>query len=153
MISQSVEISRPPSAVWDVVTDLEGYPLWNPKVVSVERLTFGTLLSQGDHYRLGYFMSGKRRQTSSEIIECVAPTRLSLRHMFQEGAPNRYIDECYELHSSPAGTLLSQRIDLRNSGIPWLFRMIITALGRWGHSVEKNYLLSLKERVEHPRHL
>ncbi|MFC8451049.1 SRPBCC domain-containing protein [Kitasatospora sp. NPDC057223] len=35
---RSVELHRPPEAVWDAITDIDRYPLWRPGLTRVERL-------------------------------------------------------------------------------------------------------------------
>ena len=65
------DIDAPPAAVWDVLTDVEAYPEWNPHVVATD----GTLAA-GERLRLTVRTDGRERTIPVRVTAFDPPNRL-----------------------------------------------------------------------------
>ncbi|MFE2727394.1 SRPBCC domain-containing protein [Kitasatospora sp. NPDC059327] len=65
-----LELSQPPGAVWDVLTDIDLYPAWRPGLSHVERLPAGV----GGRPRWREY--GRHGHATFEVVESEAPHRL-----------------------------------------------------------------------------
>ena len=146
MLKDSIVIERDPDAVWVVLTDPSQLPRWNPKVIAVEPRSPGSF-RKGYRYRVTYRMSGENA-VMQEVDVFEPPARLEIRVTGGRMPANGVVHERYTLRRLPAGTEVVQLIDMRQSGIPWLWRVIMAVLQRIGRPTGKRYLENLKSLVE-----
>jgi uncharacterized protein YndB with AHSA1/START domain len=147
ILSDSVEIRRPPSDVWAYVEDPEKVRLWNPKVWDVELLSWGHR-DRGYRYTITYEMRGKTSVCAAEIVEYVAPSRFAVRLTGGGLPPGGFIEERYRLEAIPEGTRLHQTIHVHDARIGRLASLAIRLLSRFGRPAATPYLVNLKRLVE-----
>ena len=123
--------------------------LWNPKLQSVSPISWGER-SVGYRYRVTYVMSRKANEFLAEITEYRKPEKLAIRLTQESSWKGSSVSEIYELSRRDEGTLLEQRIEINNSGINLLFRLLIAFIYRFGAPTGKRYLAGLKELIERP---
>ncbi|WP_371482775.1 SRPBCC family protein [Kitasatospora sp. NBC_00315] len=68
-VRRSLELRRPPEAVWDVLTDIERFPHWRPGVTRVERLP-------DEAGRLCWREYGRHGDAAYELVDATPPLRL-----------------------------------------------------------------------------
>jgi hypothetical protein len=71
----TVTLPDPPEKVWEVITDVDGYPMWRPGVRSVKRHDDGTWQEYDG-----------RQLTTFEVVESTPPHRLVTR-IAESGLP------------------------------------------------------------------
>jgi uncharacterized protein YndB with AHSA1/START domain len=98
-VEESIEIARPPEAVWELVSDPANDPPWCPKVKSVESADrrHWTVLHKPVRLRSPF-------ELSLEQLEVEPPNRLTLR---QEDEASVFHVE-YRLEPSAIGTRFTQ---------------------------------------------
>ena len=67
-ISASIEIDAPPELVWEILTDFDRYPEWNPFTVAV-----ATDFEMGAAVRMKVALLGRRTQRQTEYITTLVP--------------------------------------------------------------------------------
>lgn len=70
-IHTAIDIDAPPEAVWEVLTDTDAYPEWNPHVVR-----FGGTLAVGERATVTVRQSGRENSIGVRVTECDRPHRL-----------------------------------------------------------------------------
>lgn len=146
-VRERVKIAAPPSHVWTWIAEPERMMLWNDKLVSHSRSSHGEL-RVGETYWATLEMAGKTKQFEVTVEEVVPGRRIVLRHREPDVKERREVRETLELSSSGSGTSVVRIIDLRRSGIPLFWRIVI-ALIQWGGKPKgKPILEALRERVE-----
>jgi Polyketide cyclase / dehydrase and lipid transport len=133
--------------IWPLIADPVRMADWNPKVVSVDRDSPRTL-RPGERFRLLYRMGGRHRASNAEVIECLEPRELVIRHHCVWKSIDRYADERYSLRSSPDTTHLTQEIDITGSGVPFPLQVLAWLIHRVGEPIGKPHLATLKELAE-----
>ena len=147
ILRDSIQINRPPEAVWRVLEDPERMSSWNPNVRAVTPISWGGR-TRGFRYQITYALSGRKNELSAEIEEYQEPVRLVI-HLTGGNLPrNGYFREVYDLSKNPTGTLLTQTIQIHHSGINPFFRWVIWLLHRFGWPTGMTYLAALKDLVE-----
>jgi uncharacterized protein YndB with AHSA1/START domain len=149
ILKDSIRIESPPEKVWTFIEDPERMKLWNPKLQSVSPISWGER-SIGYRFRVTYVMSRKANEFLAEITEYRKPEKLAIRLTQESSWKGSSVSEIYELSRRDEGTLLEQRIEINNSGINLLFRLLIAFIYRFGAPTGKRYLAGLKELIERP---
>ena len=143
-LKDRVDIHRPPEQVWQVIENPETMKLWNPNVKDVMLHNWGAR-AQGFRYRITYALSGKPSELDAEILEYHPPVRLVIKLTGGRFSGNDYVYEIYELVPMDGGTRLDQTIEIHDSGIPLLFRILIWFVRHFGKPTRKSYLFGVKE--------
>jgi len=146
-LRKSVWIKAPPERVWRYLDDPELMKLWNPKIRKVAAVSWGQRC-KGFRYRLTYVMGGKESEVSAEIEEYRPPAKLVIRLTGGRLPPAGYAHEIYDISKEKGGTALTQTIQLHNSGINLLFRLVIAFVYRFGKPTGMPYLTQLKNLAE-----
>ena len=68
-IRTSIEIEASPSAVWEVLTDFDAYPDWNPFVRSI-----AGELTEGERLDVSLGASGKKPMSFTPVVTVVVPS-------------------------------------------------------------------------------
>ena len=125
--SQEIEIAGPPEIVWDVLTDFEQWPQWNPDVKS---MSFAGPVAPGSEFK---WKAGPGTIVST--LEAVEP----LRRISWRGR-TMSIKAMHEWHLEPrAGGTLVQTEETFSGLLARLFR----------GSLQKTLDKSLREGLEH----
>jgi len=93
-------------------------------------------------------LGNRKNDFLAEIVEYQRPSKLVIRLTEGNLAQDGYIREVYELLGNENGTLLKQRIEIRNVEINILLKLLMLLIHRIGTPVEKKYLVRLKELAE-----
>jgi hypothetical protein len=115
----TIDIAAPPQRVWQVLSDLAGYPEWNPFIVAASgRLAAGERLI----LRMRPVDGGERtlRPTVAEVR-----TGALLRWRGRLGAPGLLdVDHRFLLEAVPGGTRLVQEEDFGGLLVPFVARTL-----------------------------
>lgn len=135
-VEESIEIARPPDAVWDFVVDPTQDPRWCPKVQRVDPA--GERRWRVIHKPVPF---RPPMELTLEQREIDRPVRLALR---QEDEASVF-DVEYRLEPAPTGTRLTQASDFEWKKLPGFLH------GTFAHGVRRDIrgqLKSLKRLVE-----
>ncbi len=146
-MSESVKISASLDEIWPFVADPVGQATWNDKIVEVDR-TSDLPVTLGEHFKITYRMSGKDRKSNVEVIACSPPCEVHFRHQYEWKSRRSFVEERYTLQQVGDQVKVTQQIDMAASGIPWIFRVLIWLISRFGKSVDQSSMGKLKEVVE-----
>ena len=146
-LRERIHIQAPPNRIWPLIADPTRMADWNPKIVSVDRSAPQTL-RLGQRFQVVYRMSGRDRASDAEVIDCLEPRELVIRHHYVWKSADRYADERYHLAPSPGTTRLTQEIDMTGSGVPLWLQVLAWLIHRVGEPVGKPYLATLRELAE-----
>jgi len=135
-VEESIEVGRPPEAVWDVVSDPSNDPRWCPKVRSVT--------ADGPHRWTVVHRPVPLRPPLAltlERVEAEPPSRLRLR---EEDETAVFAVE-YRLEPTATGTRFTQTSDFEWKRLPrWLQRLFARGVRR----DVRAQLRALKDEVE-----
>jgi uncharacterized protein YndB with AHSA1/START domain len=148
-IIESIFIDRPPASVWTFLIDPQNMPHWNPKVKRVSPSSYNSP-GPGYCYAITYQMreTARASEFKAEFAQFQPPARLAIRLTGTFEPRDRVIDEIYELTPQGSGTILTQTVQIGNSGINFFFRFLIWAIRRFGKPVGPRYLEGLKNIIE-----
>lgn len=146
-LRESIDIAAEPIAVWPLVSDPVRMAEWNPKIVAVDRAS-NQPVRVGERYSMIYTMSGREQTSDVEVVAAQPPVTVTFRNYATPATRPGFVDESYDLTFRGSSTRVVQTIDLRRSGIPWLFRVLMWLIHRYGWSNEASYLERLKRAVE-----
>lgn len=147
ILRKTVSIAARVDEIWPLVADPSQHTKWNPKVVSVSRQSSGAA-NLGETFQITYQMSGSDRESQVEVIECQWQKRIVFRHRRTWKSKEHIVKEAYELVPSSSAVEIIQSLDMSNTGIPWVVRVIIAFIYRFGWSPEISYLNRLKDLAE-----
>jgi uncharacterized protein YndB with AHSA1/START domain len=147
ILRDTVQIKSPPERVWRFIEDPKQMECWNPKIQKVTAISWGER-HKGFRYRVTYVLGNRRNDFLAEIVEYEKPTKLAINLTEGNLAQDGYIREVYELLGSESGTLLKQRIEIRNVEIHILLKLLMLVIHHIGMPVGKKYLVRLKELAE-----
>lgn len=145
---ETVLIHATPEAIWPYVANPVLMSAWNPKIVSVNRMSEEPV-RLGEQYVAIYAMGGKEREARVEVVACEPAGMLTLRHRTAD-APQGHVDVTYILRAKGTGTQVEERIDMGSSGLPWIMRALMWFIQRFGTPAGegKPYLERLKDAAE-----
>jgi hypothetical protein len=148
-IEDSIFIRRSAGTIWKFLENPENMLLWNPKVKRVSPSSFDTPI-QGYCYAITYQMRerAKALEFSAEFVHFESPIKLIIRLTGPSSPRAMVIEEMYQLAEQDGGTVLTQVIQIGNSGINVFFRFLIWIIQQFGKPVGKRYLETLRDIVE-----
>ncbi|MGY1669324.1 SRPBCC family protein [Geodermatophilus sp. SYSU D00710] len=114
-LSADVDIEATPQQVWDVLTDLAGYPAWNPFIVRAEGA-----VAPGERLTLRMQPAGGRAVTlRPRLVEVDVARRLRWRGRL--GVPGLMdAEHTFTLEPRGSGTRLVQQEDFSGVLVPFL---------------------------------
>jgi hypothetical protein len=116
VLKDTVLIPRSPGDVWPFIRSQWARKEWDPKILALVPVSGGGP-SAGFQCRIRFKSSSLEGNFLTEIMEFHEPERI-LFHLSGGRLPVRgFVQEIYELKEFNGGTLVSYRLDLRNSGI------------------------------------
>jgi hypothetical protein len=119
VIEHTVDIAAPPQAVWDVLTDVNAYPEWNP-FLSIDR----TPAAVGERLRITV-RPGRRTMTFRPTVTVFEPGR-EISWLGRFLAPG-IVDGAHTLAVEPlpdGGTRFRQREVFRGVVVPFMSSML-----------------------------
>jgi hypothetical protein len=138
-IRTSIEIAASPTDVWDVLTDFDAYPEWNPFVRSIS----GTL-SKGEQLEVSLGASGKKAMGFTPVVTSVQPGEAFawLGHLGVKGVFDGHHQ--FQLSASDTGTRFDHFEQFTGALSPILLGAIGSTTARGFNEMNQ----ALKERVE-----
>jgi hypothetical protein len=138
-IRTSTEIAAPPGAVWEVLTDFDAYPEWNPFVRSIA----GTL-AEGERLEVSLGASGKKPMGFAPVVTSLVPGEefAWLGHLGVKGVFDGH--HHFQLSASETGTRLEHFEQFSGALSPILLAAIGATTARGFDEMNQ----ALKERVE-----
>lgn len=135
-----ISIDAPPERVWDLLTDQEGLPAWNPFI----REMTGDL-TQGERIRVSLQQPGRKAMTFRPRLLRVSPGR-ELRWLGHMGVPGLFDGEhIFEiLPGEGGGVRFVQRERFSGLLVPVLWRMLDRETREGFHGMNE----ALKARAE-----
>jgi uncharacterized protein YndB with AHSA1/START domain len=146
-IHESIIIAADADAVWPLIADPVRQADWNGRIVSVDRNRSGPA-GQGDRFDMIFRMSGRDRKCRVDVIECDRPNRIAFRYSMTFKDIERIMEVSFDITSQPGGVRVDQ-IDQFTKGIPWLARVVMWLVNRFGWQAEEPHLGRLKKLAEH----
>jgi len=142
-------INLPAQAVWAFLENPANMPLWNPKVKRVSTMS-SDAPKLGYRYAITYQMHERADAAEflAEFVDFEPFSRLRIRLTGNQAPHNRIIYEIYELSQRDGGTFLTQIINIENSGVNIIFRLLIWIIQRWGKPTGTRYLETLRDIVQ-----
>jgi uncharacterized protein YndB with AHSA1/START domain len=144
---ESIEIAARPEEVWPLIADPQQMAAWNEKLVSVNRRDVGPV-RLGERFEAVYQMSGKRRETTVEVLRCQPPLALTLRHRMAGESAERFVDESYDLFAEGNATRVEQGVDFSHAGLPLWARALMWFVSTFGRPSGEGTLEPLKRACE-----
>jgi hypothetical protein len=148
-LHDKIQIPFTPGEIWRFIEDPQQMKRWNSKLVSVQSISQGKR-GKGYFYRAKYKMR-KECEFAAEVVEYVENQKWTVH--FSNGIGDGFSKDCnifesYELIPNRNGTLVKQLIDIRNSGIPIIFQLLIWIITTIGSKANEGPLDSLKKLVQ-----
>ena len=148
-LAESAETDASPEAVWEVLQDLDLMPLWNPKCHACRVLSAGGV-GLWARLQVTFRWRGREQGSDAEIIEWQPGVRLAIRYRGGVLAGDGTVDEHFELSTRRDRTVVTHRLDLGNSGVPWIVQALMKLVNTLGHTKGKSIAQSLCDLVENP---
>ena len=147
VLTDKVQIDRTAGEVWRCIQDPSLIKEWNRNIRAVVLISPGKPAA-GYQYRVRYKILGRESNFLAEFMEYQEPARL-LIHLTGGNLPVKgYIQEIYELSENSKGSLLRQRIEVRNSGMNIFSGFLLIFSHYLGRLAGRKELRGLKEFVE-----
>lgn len=118
-----IEINAPSNLVWEILTDFEVYPEWNPFIRS-----FGSTPEAGRQFSVKIQPSGKKEMTFKPICLAIIPEKELrwLGHLFISGLfDGEHVFEIKKIDQER--TLFIQRENFKGILVPFLWKQIISS--------------------------
>jgi uncharacterized protein YndB with AHSA1/START domain len=146
-IDDTTYIEASPATVWEVLKDPSLMPLWNSKIVACDILSDGEP-RQGYRFKVHFKWREKEQLSDAEFIEFDTCNTLTIRYEKGMLAPKGYVDESFILEPDEGGTVLTQRVNIRHSGLPWWAKLLMKWISTGGYNVDKSMTEHIKELCE-----
>jgi uncharacterized protein YndB with AHSA1/START domain len=134
-IEQSIEIARPPQAVFDFLTDPEHLPEWQTSTVEVRRERIGPL-EVGERFTEVHAAMGRKLESTVEVAERTPPSAFALKIL--DGAMP--LDGRWTFEPTNEGTRVHFVGEANISGAKKLARPLIARQFRRYHQLLKRRL-------------
>jgi uncharacterized membrane protein len=112
-VEESIEINKPPEAVFDYVSDVGNFPQWMAHTLEVRKDTAGPP-QQGDRFTVAIKSVGRRFETPYERTS-YKPNRRYTDRAVGGPIPNQRWN--YTFEEVPGGTRLSRAVEAESGGI------------------------------------
>lgn len=140
-------MNAPATAIWPWLVEPEKMKAWYEKLVSLSRSRTGPV-QLGERYWTKHELKGRTKEVLVEVVELVEQQRLVLLYQMNETKRGGEVRETLELRPRGERIRVIRTIDIRRSGIPWIARLLIELIHRWGRPEGTPYLEILREIVE-----
>jgi uncharacterized protein YndB with AHSA1/START domain len=144
-LRESILISATADQVWAPVADPKFWTEWNPKVRAVHRDRTGPLVV-GETFRAEFELGGRVTPARIETVVLDPNQRLVLHQHYDHDGRSRLLEIIFELEPKGTALRLTQIVDFRYTGIPWLFQVLIAWVHRFGRPSGKASLEDLRAR-------
>jgi uncharacterized protein YndB with AHSA1/START domain len=148
-LTESLVIPAAAADIWGALADPACWPRWNPKIRSVTRDRSGFVF-QRERFGALCVLGTHERPTEVEVVSCDPRRRLILREHYNFRSRKRSVLLGFELINTVGGARVTLTMNLRSSGIPWIFRLITAWVHRFGRPSGPSILDGLKELLTKP---
>ncbi len=111
-LDESIEVARPPDAVYDALAAVERYPDWLPGVSAAEQLSSGPV-EPGTTFRLQLAGPTGPIQANGMVVSAERARRLAVRGE----APQGRVEGAFDLEAAGSGTRLRVAVQIELSGM------------------------------------
>ena len=146
-ITERIVIRAAPQRVWRWLADPALWPQWNPKVKRVNRSRTGAMVA-GEVFEADFVLGGKTTTGNVEVKVFEPFQRLVLQHWVDVRGRVGSLGVEFALNAEGADTHVVQTTDFSASGLPWLVKMLIGIMNRFGRPVGRSHLDQLKQLGE-----
>jgi uncharacterized protein YndB with AHSA1/START domain len=146
-LRERITIKAAPERIWNLLADPAHWTKWNQKFVSIRRGRNGTVVP-GEQFSMVSRL--KRRDEPSEIMvrEVMPLRRVTVLQLFTHQNLSRHVEVNLELSASDGGIQVTQTVDHKHAGIPFIFELLIWFVHRFGKPVGEGPLQRLKNLAE-----
>lgn len=146
-LRETIHINAPADVVWNLVSDPDAWPRWNPHVKQVRRERHGPLV-ETEQFAGVFQLSGEPTEHSVEITRLNPPRTLVMRQRYEWRRSPCELEVSISVEPMPAGCRVSTVIDYSRTGIPWPLRLLIWWITRSGRKVGSSPSDTLKRLAE-----
>jgi uncharacterized protein YndB with AHSA1/START domain len=142
-------ILAPPALVWQWVSEPRGWIAWNPKIEEIIPFS-AEAPGPGWRFRIAYRLRKKKTHLAdAELVEYRPNEKLVCRTTGGDLKPGGWILETYTIHADEDTTVLTHTVDLANSKMPYLSRVLVVFLtGLFNSSGDLGHVRNLKALIE-----
>lgn len=113
-VTASVDINRPPDAVFDYLADVTKHGEWSPKPLRIEGIEPGAVKPGDTFTSYGVIPGDKKHRNDVTVTEVTAPSRLVLESA-DKGAT---FVNTFTLQAAGAGTTVTRTMDMPSPPFP-----------------------------------
>lgn len=146
-LRERITINAAPERIWMLMADPAQWCKWNPKFVSMRRSRSGAVVPGEQFSMVTRF---KRGESPSDILvgEVMPLRRVTVRQLFTHKNRSRQVELNLEISNSADGIQVTQTLNHKGAGIPWIFEALIWMIHRFGRTVGVPPLARLKMLAE-----
>ena len=144
-LRESILIPATADQVWAPIIDPRFWTEWNPKVRAIHRDRTGPLVA-GETFPAEFELGGQMTPARIETVALDPNQRLVLHQHYDQDGRSRLLEIIFELEPKETAVRLTQIIDFRHTGVPWLFQLLIVGIHRFGRPSGKASLEDLRAR-------
>ena len=140
------DLQASPSDVWDIIKDPGNMSAWNEKCVLSES---PESLEVGQEFDLAFSMGKVRNSVKGKIVEYEPGQKIVLHQEYTDMNRSGYVFESYEIEPLPGDrTRLIHTVDFKHSGLPFIFKIVMWFISRFGvHFMANQFAMLVPARV------
>ena len=146
-LNETALIQADIDVVWANLADPACWPLWHQKILAVERHGHHPLML-GETFPATFQLKRRTLPSQIEVRQCEPPHLLVLRQSYEHGRRFRYADVAFVLDLDEGGVRLTQSVDLKGTGTPWLLRLLVWWIHHYGRPTSISPVEQLKRVIE-----
>lgn len=135
-----------PADVWAWIADPDSWPGWNPKIQIVRRNRKGPIVV-GEIFHAVFKLRERELPSEVEVLQSESEALLVVRQSYTFKDRLRSVDITFQLQPTRSGTRLIQKVNLKDTGIPWPFRLLIGYIHRFGRPNGTSALEELRSHL------
>ena len=138
--SITIHVTQPPEVVFAFVSDLEKAPEWVPDLVSVTKITDGSV-GIGTKYSEVVRMGNEEGDAKLEVTEFDPPRVYAHKG---KGGPSNFLAR-FVMEPDATGTTLTHEYEVRITGF---FKLFSPVVGNWVRKNTESAMANLQQRLD-----